>query len=53
MRMNWFAVVCVGLLGCQEKGGQDLVLQDQKARVSYSIGMNMGEQSQTAIHRSG
>lgn len=42
MRMQWLAVVCVGFLACQEKGGQDLVLQDQKARVSYSIGMSMG-----------
>jgi len=36
------AALVFGLLACQDKGPQNIVLEDQKARVSYSIGLNFG-----------
>jgi len=42
MRFQAVAAVVFGLLACQDKGPQDIVLTDQKARVSYSIGLNIG-----------
>ncbi len=42
MRMQLLAALVFGLLACQDKGPQNIVLEDQKARVSYSIGLNFG-----------
>lgn len=42
MRFQAVAAVVFGLLACQDKGPQDIVLTEQKARVSYSIGLNIG-----------
>jgi FKBP-type peptidyl-prolyl cis-trans isomerase len=40
--MQLLAALVFGLLACQDKGPQNIILQDQKARVSYSIGLNVG-----------
>ena len=42
MRMQLLAALVFGLLACQDKGAQEVKLEDQKARVSYSIGLNFG-----------
>lgn len=43
MRMQLMTILVFGLLACQDdKGAQNIVLQDQKAKVSYSIGLNFG-----------
>jgi FKBP-type peptidyl-prolyl cis-trans isomerase len=41
--MQLMTILVFGLLACQDdKGAQNIVLQDQKAKVSYSIGLNFG-----------
>lgn len=42
MRMQLMAILVFGLLACQDKGPQNIILEDQKAKVSYSIGLNFG-----------
>lgn len=42
MKLRLMAVLGIVLLACQVNAGENLVLKDQKDKVSYSIGMNIG-----------
>lgn len=42
MKLRLMAVLGIVLLACQVNAGENLVLNDQKDKVSYSIGMNIG-----------
>ncbi len=42
MKLRWIAVLAIVLLASQVHAGEDLVLKDQKDKVSYSIGVNIG-----------
>ncbi len=42
MKLQLMAVLGIVLLACQVNAGENLVLKDQKDKVSYSIGMNIG-----------
>jgi FKBP-type peptidyl-prolyl cis-trans isomerase FklB len=42
MKLWLIAVLGIVLLACQVNAGENLVLKDQKDKVSYSIGMNIG-----------
>jgi FKBP-type peptidyl-prolyl cis-trans isomerase len=42
MRFQAVAALAVGLLACQDKGSQEIVLTDQKAKISYAIGLSIG-----------
>jgi len=39
----WTAVLCVGLLGCQNRPQEKAELKTQKDKVSYSIGLSVGK----------
>jgi FKBP-type peptidyl-prolyl cis-trans isomerase FklB len=42
MHSLWAAVLAVGLIGCQSTGEKNAKLETQKDKVSYSIGLNIG-----------
>ena len=42
MKLRLMAVLGIVLLACQVNAGENLVLKDQKDKVSYSMGMNIG-----------
>lgn len=42
MKSKWIAVLCVGLLGCQNKPQEKTELKTQKDKISYSIGLDIG-----------
>jgi FKBP-type peptidyl-prolyl cis-trans isomerase FklB len=42
MKLRLMAVLGIVLLACQVNAGENLVLKDQKDKVIYSIGMNIG-----------
>lgn len=42
MRLRWIVLLGIVLLASQVNAGEDRVLKDQKEKVSYSIGMDIG-----------
>ncbi|MSS73285.1 MAG: FKBP-type peptidyl-prolyl cis-trans isomerase [Candidatus Latescibacteria bacterium] len=42
VKSKWIAVLCVGLLGCQNKPQEKTELKTQKDKISYSIGLDIG-----------
>lgn len=43
MKSTWIAVLCAGLLGCQNKPQEKTELKTQKDKISYSIGLSIGK----------
>jgi len=43
MKVVWFAVICVGLIGCQRSAQEKSELKTQKDSLSYSIGLDIGK----------
>jgi len=46
MRAQVLMTLWFGVLACQDQVNQPIELKDQKARASYSIGLNMGKNLQ-------